>query len=185
MASEEELIRAAIAAGLDGLAFTDHNTLVPPDRLAELNRAYAPFRVFGGVEIHTAEDEDVLVIGVRDSRLEAYSWMYADLVAFAREHGGYAVLAHPFRYRDIVQADVAAVPPDAMEAGSTNLPPGTEPRIRELARRVGVPVIFSSDAHSVDRIGRHWIRLGEPAADERELVALLRAGRFSCGRTEP
>ena len=39
--------RAAIAFGLDGLAFTDHGRLVPEARLRELNRQYAPFRVFG------------------------------------------------------------------------------------------------------------------------------------------
>jgi histidinol phosphatase-like PHP family hydrolase len=49
--SEEEMIQAALACGLDGLAFTDHHRLVSPARLEELNRAYASFRVFCGIEI--------------------------------------------------------------------------------------------------------------------------------------
>ncbi|MBE9507716.1 MAG: PHP domain-containing protein, partial [Chloroflexi bacterium] len=92
---EEEIIRAAIAYGLGGLAFTDHQRLVPPERLAELNRRYAPFRVFGGIEITLLDGEDMLVLGVHDRELEARDWNYQDLFGFVREQNGFLALAHP------------------------------------------------------------------------------------------
>ena len=49
--SEQELIREGIRIGLDALVFTDHNRLVPPERLVELNEEFAPFRIFGGIEM--------------------------------------------------------------------------------------------------------------------------------------
>ncbi|MBE0699700.1 MAG: PHP domain-containing protein, partial [Anaerolineaceae bacterium] len=54
---EESQIRAAIAAGLDGIAFTDHHRLVGCDRLEVLRKHYAPFKIYTGIEI-TADHED-------------------------------------------------------------------------------------------------------------------------------
>ncbi len=63
VSGEESQIRAAIAAGLDGIAFTDHHRLVNPQRLEQLRQRYAPFKIYTGIEI-TANKEDWLVFGV-------------------------------------------------------------------------------------------------------------------------
>ena len=65
-ATEEIQIRATSAAGLDALAFTDHWRLVPLARLKLLNDQYAPFKIFGGIEV-TADGEDFIVVGVREA----------------------------------------------------------------------------------------------------------------------
>ena len=57
IASEDEQIRAAIAAGLDAIFITDHHRLVPVEQLDALNRTFAPFRIFGGIEV-TSQGED-------------------------------------------------------------------------------------------------------------------------------
>ena len=49
-AHQKEQIETAIAAGLDCIAITDHHKLVPLEELERLNRAYAPFRILGGIE---------------------------------------------------------------------------------------------------------------------------------------
>ncbi len=95
-ASEEEQIRAAIDAGLDAIVFTDHHRLISAERLQQLNEKYAPFRIFGGIEI-TLDGEDVLILGVQDPALESMNWSYPSLHAFVRARGGFIALAHPFR----------------------------------------------------------------------------------------
>jgi predicted metal-dependent phosphoesterase TrpH len=88
LASEDEQISTAIDRGLDGLAITDHDRLVPQAHIALLNRKYAPFRVFGGVEISLQEGEHALVLSVHAPVLERTMWAYPELHALVREHGG-------------------------------------------------------------------------------------------------
>ncbi len=179
LASEEEQIRAAIDSGLDAIVFTDHHRLVSSERLRQLNEKYAPFKIFGGVEI-TLDGEDVLVLGVQDPVLESTSWSYPALHAFVRARGGFMALAHPFRRHPDVAADVERLVPDAIEVRSVNTPPSAEGRIRDIAARLGIPVLCNSDAHSTKPLGMYFNALERPPADEQDLVALLRSGRFSC-----
>ncbi len=177
---EEEMIRAAIAYGLDGLAFTDHQRLVPLERLAELNRAYAPFRVFGGIEIAVAEGEDVLVLGIHDPDLEGKQWTYPALFRFVRERGGMLVLAHPFRYHEAIQIDIEQYPPDAVEIHSKNIGACDEPRIRTVLQRLGLRPLCNSDAHTADLVGIYYNHLERTPQDEAELLEILKAGAYRC-----
>lgn len=178
--SEEEMVQAAIAFGLDGLVFTDHHRLVPLDRLEELNRKYAPFRVFDGIEIAVTEGEDVLVLGVHDSVLEARGWSYSELFAFVRRRGGFLILAHPFRYHDEIEIDMERYPPDAVEVHSKNTGACDEPQIRAVLERLGLPSLCNSDAHHADQVGIYYNRLVRVPRDERELIEILRAGDYAC-----
>jgi histidinol phosphatase-like PHP family hydrolase len=177
---EEEVIQAAIAFGLDGLAFTDHHRLVPLDRLDTLNRKYAPFRVFGGIEVSVAEGEDVLVLGVRDPLLETRRWSYLELFAFVRGQGGFLVLAHPFRYRDRIEVDVERHPPDAVEVHSKNTGVCDEAQIRAVLTRHGLRPLYNSDAHLAQHVGLYYNRLARVPRDEGELIEILRAGDYTC-----
>ncbi len=178
-ASEEEQIRAAIDAGLDAIVFTDHHRLISPDRLQQLNEKYAPFRIFGGIEI-AADGEDVLILGVHDPALESALWTYPALHAFVRARGGFIALAHPFRWHSTITLDLERFAPDAIEVRSANIPPDVEGRVRDLASRLGIPVLCNSDAHSTGPLGTYFNALERPPADEQDLVALLRSGQFTC-----
>jgi PHP-associated/PHP domain len=179
-ASEEEQIRSAIDSGLDAIVFTDHHRLISSERLQQLNEKYAPFRIFGGIEITTADGEDVLVLGVQDLALESVSWSYPALHAFVRARGGFMVLAHPFRWHPDVALEVERFVPDAIEVRSVNTPAGAEGRIRDIAARLGIPVLCNSDAHNTGPLGMYFNALERPPADEQDLVVLLKSGRFSC-----
>ncbi|HWQ04373.1 MAG TPA: PHP-associated domain-containing protein [Longilinea sp.] len=181
---EETQIRAAMAAGLDGLAFTDHFKLVPELRLAELRRAYAPFRIYCGVEI-TAGKEDWLVLGLHDPRLERKDWDYPTLWRFVRGQGGFMVLAHPFRYASIIHADLALYPPDAIESRSNNTPRQREGEIGALAERYHLIQLTNSDAHSNGMIGAFWNDLPGQVADDRELLETLHRLAVSENQTTP
>ncbi len=184
VASEEQQIRAAIAAGLDAFFITDHHRFVPTEQLDALNRTFTPFRVFGGIEV-TSQSEDFIILGVRDLALESSSWIYPDLHAFVRAHGGFMALAHPFRYRDQVNVSLDQFPPDAIEVHSPNTPIAAEARIRELADRLHVPVLCNSDAHSPERLGQYFNTLNHPIFNEQELFAALKAGQFTLRKNVP
>lgn len=179
--SEVTLIKGAIRFGLGALVFTDHDRLAPPERLAELNAQYAPFRIFGGIEVSLmSENEHVLVLGVQDPALERGDWTYPQLHAFVRAQGGFLAAAHPFRYRPYIGMDLEAFPPDAIEAYSYNTPKQAIPEIHALAEKLGIPVLSNSDAHRMERVGRYYNELAVTPEDEAHLLTLLRTGGFVC-----
>lgn len=176
-ATEDEMIQTAIARGLDAIALTDHDRLVPPGRLAILNAKYAPFRVFGGIEVSLGRDH-ALVLGIQDSFLEEATWSYRKLHEFVDIWGGFVALAHPFRFYRQMSNGILDLPPHAMEVHSHNTPSRAESRIRKLAERWEIPLLANSDAHRVSELGAYYNELdGEPEV-EAELVRMLRAGEF-------
>jgi len=178
-AGEEEMIRAAIQRGLDGLAFTDHGRLIPPQRVAELREKYAPFRVFTGIEIGV-EGEDLLVLGLHDPLLETRPWTYPELYTFVRQRGGFLALAHPFRFHEAIAVDIEEYPPDAVEVGSVNMKGRWNGRIRALAERLGLGRLCNSDGHGTDDLGIYYNVLSGAPQNDEELVSVLRAGNYRC-----
>jgi predicted metal-dependent phosphoesterase TrpH len=176
--STEEMIRAAIDRGLDALVISDHDRLIPPEHLSTLNARYAPFRVFGGVEV-TLAGEHALVLGVQDNLLERRWWTYRDLHAFVEEWGGFLALAHPFRFGRHIEGDVERFPPHALEVYSHNTPRRAEPTIRALAAALDVPLLSNSDAHHAGDVGVYYNELDGAPQDAAGLVAVLKAGAFT------
>lgn len=176
-ATDEDMIRAAIAAGLDGFFFTDHHRFIPPVKLLLLNEQFAPFRIFRGIEI-TCNGEDFLVLGISAAELERIDWHYPDLHRFVRERNGFIALAHPFRYRDHIAVDCETYRPDAVEICSANTPMDARTRIQELATNWNIPTLSNSDAHSTERLGTYFNILDQTPADEVAILNVLRAGRF-------
>jgi len=177
-ASEIQQVRAAIRAGLDAIVFTDHSQLAPPGRVAQLNEAFAPFRIYGGVEIGI-DGEDLIVLGINDGRLTADKWSYPQLRAFTRENGGFLALVHPFRYSSDIMVDIERHPPDAIEVYSPHILPEAVEQILDLASALGIPTLSNSDAHSTGPIGKYYNILHRTPDSERELVGILRKGMLS------
>ncbi|MDX9954351.1 MAG: PHP-associated domain-containing protein [Anaerolineae bacterium] len=173
------MVESAIAHGLDALMLTDHDRLAPPAQLQALNRRYAPFRIYGGIEV-TVGSEHVLVLGVQHPALEYGDWRYPELHHFVRARGGFLAVAHPFRYHDDVDLDIEAYPPDALEGYSWNTPAAYIERITALAQRLGVPLLANSDAHHVERFGYYYNLLDVCPPDEVALLEALREGHFAC-----
>lgn len=170
---EESQIRAAIQAGLHGLAITDHMRLVSTWRLAELNEKYAPFHIYTGIEVD-ADQEHWVVLGVHEPALEIDGWRYPDLHQFVRGHGGFIALAHPFRYVPHIRVDLEKYPPDGIEVSSFNTPAKREADILTLAARLGLAALQNTDAHFAGQIGTYYNEIPGPAGDDQELLAALK-----------
>ena len=175
VSGEESMIQAAQTCGLDGIAFTDHHRLVPPKRLDELNNKYAPFIIYPGIEI-TADEEDWLVLGVQDARLEREDWHYARLAEFTRQMGGIIILAHPYRYSSRIHVDLSASPPDGIEIRSNNTPRDREKQIGKLAATLGMATLSNSDAHSTRALGSYFNQIPGPLNGTRSLLEQLLKG---------
>jgi len=180
---EDEMITAAVEAGLDAIALTDHNRLPPAGHLEKLNGIYSPFRIFSGIEINVAQ-EHIVVIGLEDPLLETREWEYADLWKFVKDAGGYLFLAHPFRNTEEVCIDIDTFPPDGVEINSCNMGTVDPARVESLAARHGLRPLCNSDAHRAPYVGIFHNVLTEGAASSAELVKNLQNGELSCARLE-
>jgi predicted metal-dependent phosphoesterase TrpH len=175
--NEENQIRAAISAGLDAIAFTDHHLLVPTSHLVELNEKYAPFKIYSGIEI-TAGSEDWLVYGINHPRLEREDWHYPSLVDFVHLAGGFITLAHPFRFGTTIRQDIESHAPDAVEVRSHNTPEHKESEIRNIATRLSLAPLTNSDAHNTTKLGKYFNIFPVLPKDDQDLVAQLNQMRL-------
>jgi predicted metal-dependent phosphoesterase TrpH len=175
-ANEESQIRAALQAGLGGLAFTDHHRLVAPRHLAELNQKSAPFRIYTGIEVE-ADSEHWIVLGVADTLLERPGWHYPELREFVRWRGGFIALAHPFRFTAKMRVDFDRFPPDGIELKSFNTPVKYETEILELAEQYNLTLLQNTDAHFPGQVGKYYNDFPGLVPDDQALVKMLRGMR--------
>lgn len=185
------VLERAEAAGLDGVAVTDHDTVVGARRAVEFASEYDVF-VLPGVEVSTA-DGHLLALGVHEDVPAGAS--LADTVATVRDRGGVAVVPHPFqvsrhgvRKRTLLGVDVA---PDGVETYNAHLMTGIRNRrAREFAGRHSYPRFGGSDAHTPGTVGQAYTAVSLPAdvSDLSVDVVLdaMRAGRTAArGRRAP
>ncbi|WP_055665776.1 PHP-associated domain-containing protein [Desnuesiella massiliensis] len=171
---EEELIESAIKYGLDAIVFSDHDKLMPKDRLEALRQKYSPFKIFNGIEVRTIPNGvDVLVIGVDDTILESKDWTYEKLYKFTKERDGFIALCHPYRYSNVIDIDIATFVPDAVELHSSNIGSCDEELINTLAKRLNMKLLGNSDSHSIDKVGIYYNIIDTEAKDEKELAKAL------------
>ena len=174
-ATAEEMVAAAIKAGLDGLAITEHHVQWSSEEIADLQAKYPGIKILRGIEITTLEGEDLLVYGVHDPSDYHLRMPAREAVDIAHERGGFVSLAHPYRYRPKVDPGVEELRVDGVEIASSNILSYAHPLAVSLARRKGALPIACSDAHAPDALGLYAMYFPGPVADEDELVQVLQS----------
>lgn len=151
-ASPVEVVEAALGAGLDGIAITNHDTLADVDAV----RSAAPpqLRVVSGVEVTTTQGH-LLALGV-DAVPERGDPL--DVIDEVHDAGGVAVLSHPFdRLREFYDADLAdiAAAVDGVEVTNSRV---LRPKYNHLADgyagEFDLARTAGSDAHFPMEVGR-------------------------------
>ncbi|GIL08952.1 MAG: phosphotransferase [Chloroflexota bacterium] len=175
--AQQVLDHVARLGTLDVIAITDHDTL-DASLWAYANRARYPFDIIPGVEVSSAAGH-VLALWV--TRPIPAGLSLAETAAAIHEQGGLAVLAHPFelvvctaaalrhlrRPQQVRQAGIDAI--EIHNAGA--LTPGNNLLARRLARQLALPALGSSDAHSLQAVGRGVTLFeGRTAADFRQAL---------------
>jgi len=184
----ELLLEQAAEIGLDGIVVTDHDVIHESVRAAELAPEYGLLGI-PGVEVSTSVGH-LLAIGV--SEMPPRRAPLDETVAWVREHGGLAVVPHPFQRsrhgvprRHLVDCDAIEVFNSWLFTGFRNR------RARRFAAENGYPALAASDAHSVPHVGRAYTELViegvDPAALDGEavLTAVREGATRMCGRRQP
>src|SRR5215471_12094551 len=95
MVSPAELVSAAVAAGLNLIAVTDHDTMRSVSEVRERGEA-AGLQVVAGQEVTTAWPAQTHMLGWFLEKPVRSGMSLGDTVAAIHDQGGLAILPHPF-----------------------------------------------------------------------------------------
>jgi predicted metal-dependent phosphoesterase TrpH len=175
----EDAVAAAKAAGLKGIAITDHNTIggnAEGDRLST-----EEFLVIPGIEI-SSRDGHILGLGV--NKLIPKNLSASDTIELIREQGGIAISAHPFGIARRI-GSVSKARFDAVEVFNSRAYFISNGLARRFAERNGLPMVAGSDAHCPDEIGFAGVEMNCKLELETVLNAIKRGEASTFGRPLP
>jgi predicted metal-dependent phosphoesterase TrpH len=189
----EEILAAAVAAGLDVVAVTDHERIDAAHAArAMVAERRIPIEVVVGEEITTLGGHLLgLWLERRIPPLRGLGWS----IAAVHEQGGIAIPAHPlvpyplcaqgWTLRRLLASSDPAVRPDALETfNPTFFGRVARQRAAAFAARHGLAAVGNSDAHAAEQVAQGWTEFaGRTGADLRAAIA---AGETSAhGRFHP
>ncbi len=178
----EQMIHDALAAGLSGVAITEHDMLWPDDQLKLVKSLPGAdqLTILAGVEI-SAYEGHFLCFGLENTRNISPGIRLKDLVAEIKAQDAAIVAAHPFRW-DQEFLDIYSLHKNdfsALELASKNMFPEYRQRVEDLiAKNPGQPLTGSSDAHQPGQIGCYFTEFDDEIFSTSQLVSALRVGNF-------
>jgi hypothetical protein len=101
-----------------------------------------------------------------------------ELLRQAHAHGNVAVLAHPYRYAEVVPDAALAGRVDGVEVLSHHIITHNAGHCADLAQRTGAWATAASDAHHTNMLGHYALDFHDDIADEAALIHALQARRY-------
>lgn len=176
MSDPFELIKAAVAAGLDGIVITEHDYMWPEEELAELRAAQPGLVILGGIEV-TGRGGDMLCYGINDPFKLPRGIAWNELTREVHRQGGVCVAAHPNRWNQpfekLVRDQNAEL--DGIEVMSNNM----DPELRRLAAKLlekypDYAQLGNSDSHEPATVGCCYTDFAADIRTSADLVAAIR-----------
>jgi predicted metal-dependent phosphoesterase TrpH len=182
VSSPEDLIAAAKAKGLHGIAMTDHNTcdaitymlekgLMSPD-----GQPVDGFLVLPGVEVTTADGHLLCIGATVPNPTQLKGKPSREICDLIHEHGGLAVPPHPY---DLFRAGIRfsvleTLPIDAIEVfnAATTLRRYNKYAFKYAQER-GLPMTAGSDAHHAAAVGTAYTILNTDDFSVKGILAQL------------
>ncbi|HJW96597.1 MAG TPA: PHP domain-containing protein [archaeon] len=148
--SPSDIVKAANALGLDGLALTDHSTnrgwKEAEDEARKLGLLFIP-----GIEISSREGH-IIGLGLNDHIRSGLS--AEETIERIREQGAVSVAVHPFDLRRDGTGRLAGKADVIESFNSMNLDGFSNRLARRFAEKAGKPMAAGSDAHTKEMVGQ-------------------------------
>jgi len=175
----ELLIQQALKMNLDGVCFTEHDSLEASEPVTEI-KVPEGFSVFRGLEISTDKGH-LLVYGLKDDSWNTWPMnSYPDAQAVIEKvhlMGGICVPAHPFRPCDSFDNKLLRMNSfDAVETHNGRDLPDMNRKALDTSQMLGLPSIGGSDCHNKKQVGRAYTLFKNPVYTLEDLVDEIRKG---------
>ncbi len=172
-----KLVEHAKRCGLDGLAFTEHNQVWDPAKIAVLREKH-DFLVLAGCEVNTDEGH-MLVFGLPGPRRWSRLPSLRELRQQVDEHDGVIIAAHPFRgrspgRRDFV-VDMLGKLVDAVESFNGLAGDAEREASARAAEALSLPTTGGSDTHRLMDVACTFTHFESDIRNERDLIEAIRS----------
>ncbi len=171
----DEILEAAVAKKLDGIAVTDHDSLEGSFQAERIVREQnLDIMVIPGVEVSTS-DGHLLALGVRE--LPPKKRSPEETIEFVHDRGGIAIVSHPYH---VFRHAMYRIPDcDAVEVYNSKYIFGIANWwAKRKAKELGFPMVAGSDAHMAKTVGLGVTLIEvEGSGDVSDVLAAIRAGR--------
>lgn len=175
--SVEAIASRLAAAGVNGFALTDHNTVAGHGELAASQARFPELVLVPGVEVSTLEGH-LLAYGVSEAPPSGRP--VAETIGWIRERGGVSVLAHPFRLSHGVGRAIAeSASVTAIETVNGHNSRGANRKAAAVAARRGLGGTGGSDVHALAEIGRAYTEFEEGTDSVESVLRSMREGRMT------
>lgn len=177
IASPTDVVKAAKAAGLGGIAITDHDTM---DGVEE---AVAAGKKLGIIVIPAAEITtdvgDILAYGIS----EIPDGTPLQILNAIHDQGGVAAIAHPcgpwlpLRFVDMLELFEGKI--DALETYNASTPMEYNVEAMRVAKKAGLPGVAGSDAHLPEQVGAAFIETNAKSVED--ILTAIKTGKIKIG----
>jgi len=178
-----DLLKSAIAAGLDGIVITEHDFLWTEPELEELRAAAPGLVILPGVEV-TGRGGDMLCYGITNPFALPRGIAWGELTREVHKQGGACVAAHPHRWGQPFEKLLRDQKPelDGIEVMSNNM--DADLRSKAAALLVKYPhfaQLGNSDSHDPNTVGCCYTNFDCEIRTTADLVVAIR-GRKGIAR---
>jgi predicted metal-dependent phosphoesterase TrpH len=171
----EDILRAAAAKGLDGVAITDHNTNEGARHALQVAEKVAPgLLVIPGEEVSTRSGH-LIVLGITQDIPKGMP--VEETIAEAKRLGGLVIVPHPYnRPRHGMPIPAGA---DAAEVYNSRFIIGLHNRrAKRKARNLRLPEVAGSDSHQASMVGSA-VTCVDSEKDLKGVLEAIRQGKTS------
>jgi predicted metal-dependent phosphoesterase TrpH len=182
-----ELVKSALAAGLDGIVITEHDYMWTEKELEELRAAAPGLVILAGVEV-TGRGGDVLCYGITNPFAVPRGIPWGQLCREVHKQGGVCVAAHPHRwgqpFEKLVKDQKAEL--DGIEVMSNNMDEQLRKQAAELLRKYPhFAQLGNSDSHDPETVGCCYTEFDATIRTNADLVAAIRGKKGVARVNEP
>jgi len=186
----EDIIGQAVAAGLSGVAITEHGMRWPDAEFGQLREAAAKQGIvlINGQEIHARDasgrsEGEYLIFGMKRSLTRTKT--AAQLVETVHKEGGIIIAAHPYKLSRGGRSHyygagdmIYNLKLDGIELCHPDHSEKAMDKVKHAMAQMNVPGTGGSDAHKILNIGSYVTVFDNPVLNEVDFIREIRAGRI-------
>ncbi|MBI5206434.1 MAG: PHP domain-containing protein [Candidatus Firestonebacteria bacterium] len=174
------MINRAKEIGLNAICITDHHSFLASQMLDSIAQK-ENFKIFRGAEYHTSHGH-LLVFGIYDDSFNSGRYLpIQDVIDKVQSDGGIAIPSHPYHkgYSHYLGDYVFKLKKIyALEIINAKIIDEENEMAQKASKMLKLPGIGSSDAHSLEELGKAYTVFDDYIGSMKDLIEALKNGRF-------